>query len=214
MIRVSVIVGTFGDDSWKDKASKAIWSAEAQTVAPMQVIHAHCDSLHEARNKGAKEAQGDLLVFLDADDMLDPCYIEAMTEAYEKSVYRSNRRYFLYQPATLGVYPDGRTDSEAVVIPQRDLRTGNFMVIGTMMERKLFYMAGGFLDWPAWEDWELYLRCYGLGAGFIQVPDAIYQVGVNPDSRNQSAAGNRQLFKEILAFNDRWLALKEMEREA
>ena len=193
---ISVVIGTFGSSYWKVLAGRARDSVEAQTVEA-ELISVHGRSLHEARNEGAKRAEGDYLVFLDADDQLDPGYIAAMSASIERNMLRSDCRTFLHQPATLGVV-NGREDPEPTLIPQRSLDTGNFMVIGTAVERDLFHKVGGFLDWPIYEDWCLWIRCHQAGAGFVQVPEAIYRVTVNPDSRNkQDRKTQVKYFNEI-----------------
>jgi GT2 family glycosyltransferase len=93
---------------------------------------------------------------------------------------------WLLQPATLGVYPDGREDTHPVLIPRKNLLDGNFMVISTLIRTEQFLRLGGFEDWPIYEDWDLWLRAWRDGAQFLAVPDAILRVHVNPASRNQS----------------------------
>jgi glycosyltransferase involved in cell wall biosynthesis len=180
---VSVVIGTFGDEKvWGPLAVRAERSALGQTI-PAEIVRIHSDTLARARNEGAERATGDWLVFLDADDELDPYYVEAMSLAADRAMARSDCRTFLHQPATLGVV-DGVPDAEPVLIPQRPLDEGNFMVIGTMVERSLFLDVGGFAELEAWEDWDLWCRCWRAGAGFNPVPDAIYRIHVNPNGRN------------------------------
>ena len=138
MTSISVVIGTYGDHKWRKIAERAEASAHAQTVPPVDVISSHHDTLHEARNVGAERATGEFLVFLDADDELDVRYIEAMSSAI--SLMSHSR--FLYQPATLGIV-NGKEDPEPVLIPERPLNTGNFMVIGTAVSRDLFMDVGG-----------------------------------------------------------------------
>lgn len=176
----SVVVGTFGAEKWRRLAEeRAVPSAEKQTH-PAEVIHVHAKTLHDARNEGAAQAAGDHLVFLDADDELDPGYIEAMAGWLE--AWEGNERY-LVQPRTLGVV-NGVEDAEAVFIPPRPLREGNFMVIGTLIPKVLFNEVGGFSDWECYEDWELWVRCFLAGAWLDQCEGAIYRVHVRPGSRN------------------------------
>lgn len=187
---ISIVIGTFGDPSWERIADRAAASAEAQTVQA-EVIRSRGDSLHEARNAGAAKASGEYLIFLDADDELDSRYVEAMAAAIDASPGS------LYQPATLGVV-SGVEDPEPVLIPSRPLSTGNFMVIGTAVSRDLFHRVGGFLDWPIYEDWCLWIRCYLAGARPVKVPDAIYRVHVSPTSRNNQPANvQAHYFNEI-----------------
>lgn len=162
-----------------------------QTSLAVDVIHVHGQTLAEARNEGAGRAIGDWLVFLDADDTLDPHYLASMSE------WCSDQPALL-QPSTLGVYPDGREDEHPVLIPQRPLDTGNFMVIGTAIRRDQFLRIGGFKEWPLYEDWCLFIRAWQDGAIFVPVPDAIYRVGVNPKSRNNAEQREQvRYFKQI-----------------
>lgn len=170
---VSIIVGTYGDRAvWHQLACRAISSAEKQTV-PAQIIYVHGSTLQDARNVGAERAEGDWLIFLDADDELDPKYVEAMLAG----------KGDLRQPATLGIV-DGKEDPFPVVIPKKPLLDGNYMVIGTMCRRDLFEQVGGFHDYPIYEDWDLWIRMWIAGAIPEPCPEAIYRVHVQQESRN------------------------------
>ena len=178
MATVGVVVPTFGDDRWwRDKALVALESAARQTVPPSVVIQSHGETLQEARNGGALRCQTDWLIFLDADDTLDKNYISRMLEG------TGNVR----QPATIGVYEDGRRDAEAVVIPKKNLLDGNYIIIGAMIDHELFNQVGGFGDEELYEDWSLYLRLEEAGATFGVCPEAIYEVLVKGNTRNLPA---------------------------
>lgn len=99
---VTVVVATYGDVSWVKKAIKASRSVDEQTIA-VEAIYSHGDSLHQARNSGAALAKSEWLIFLDADDALDPGYVEAMLAGSGD----------LRQPATIGMYDNGTYDDEA-----------------------------------------------------------------------------------------------------
>lgn len=196
---VSVIVSTFGDLSvWQPRANKAIASACDQSVAAHEIIYNHGDTIEDTRNLGAHQAEGEWLCFLDADDTLDNTYIEEMTNVVDR--LGALELPALVQPATLGVYPDGTTDPHPVVIPRKNsLLDGNWMVIGTLVPRHLFLRVGGFKAYPAWEDWELWIRCWIAGASFQVADKAVYRVGVSEDpSRNKIPDKQaRQLFNQI-----------------
>jgi glycosyltransferase involved in cell wall biosynthesis len=171
---VGIVVATYGDVEWIDKAHNAFDSAICQTVPADMVIHAHGETLAMARNAGARAMDTEWLIFVDADDRLNSTYVEAMLAGDGD----------LRQPSTLGVYPDGHTDAEAVLIPAKPLIDGNYLVIGTMVRRTLFERAGGFVEWPMYEDWDLWIRCVLLDGTVGACPDAVYQVMVNEVSRN------------------------------
>lgn len=179
---ISVVVSTFGDESWKGLAQRAIDSALRQSMAAEDVYYNHCDTLHEARNLGAEQAKGDWLVFLDADDELDYSYIEEMHRVILDEGYS---RPWLVQPHTLGVQ-GGKEDPHAVLIPKRNLIDANYLVIGTAVRRDQFLRVGGFRDLPLYEDWDLWLRCVMDGAK-VTSSLAIYRIHVNDNSRNMPA---------------------------
>jgi glycosyltransferase involved in cell wall biosynthesis len=185
MTTIGVVVATFGDaDVWVPLAARAAASAHAQTRPPDDVVCVHGFALHEARNAGAAELDTEWIVFLDADDSLDAGYLAAM----EAAIARLGDGEHLLQPATLGVYPDGREDSHPVLIPPKaSLLDGNHLVIGTAVRRDLFQRVGGFRDWPLYEDWCVWIRCWLEGAVPVGVPAAVYRVTVREGSRNNAA---------------------------
>jgi glycosyltransferase involved in cell wall biosynthesis len=187
---VTIIIATFGGSEWAKKAEKATASARNQTV-PAQVIPLHAQSLAQARNSAAFMASTEWLIFCDADDTLAPDYVEKMLEGDDGTTLR--------QPSTIGVYPDGTRDAEPVLIPARDLRQSNYLVIGSMCKREDFVAAGGFDDsLPVLEDWDLWLRLWKEHGAIIgQRREAIYEVGVYPDSRNQNTKLHHNYYNQI-----------------
>jgi len=182
-MNISVAIGTFGDEVWKQTASRAIGSAENQTVSAHDIVHVHADHLHEARNLAADQCRGDWIIFLDADDELDSKYIESMSE----KVSSLDSDLWLVQPATLGVV-DGREDPNPVVIPpKKSIMEGNWMVIGTMVARSVFSSVGGFGYFEMYEDWDLWIRCIRFGCQPTVCDNAIYRVHVANNSRNNQS---------------------------
>jgi GT2 family glycosyltransferase len=179
---IGVCVGTFGDlDRWGPLARRALDSVSRQTLPAFDAHHVHGRTLAEARNAAAALSGADHLVFLDADDELDPGYLAAMTE-----VLGDRTSPVLIQPSTLGVYPDGREDAYAVLIPERPLLDSNYLIIGTMIKRSQFLDLGGFEEWEMYEDWDLWIRAVHAGAEILKAPEAIYRVHVNEASRNNA----------------------------
>src|SRR5688572_819436 len=102
-MRTSVIIGYYGNkDLWEPLVDRAVLSAQSQT-RKCEIIPMYADNLQAARNEGAERASGNQLVFLDADDELDPAYVEAM----------ESKEGDLKQPSTLGVV-DGKEDDYPV----------------------------------------------------------------------------------------------------
>jgi glycosyltransferase involved in cell wall biosynthesis len=185
---IGVVVGTYGDEKkWGDLAMRALASVEANTQLPTKTLWSHEESLHYARNYGAMKLDTDWLIFLDADDELDEGYIEAMAQAAGD----------IRKPSTIGVYADGTTDCHPTMIPARDLRTANHIVIGAMCSSSLFWKVGGFRDWPVLEDWCLWRRMVKAGGTVVEVPEAIYRVHVMDGSRNKDKALHDMIYHKI-----------------
>jgi GT2 family glycosyltransferase len=139
------------------------------------------------RNCAAAHSTADWLIFLDADDELDPEYIEWMLQGTTD----------IRQPATLGVV-DGVEDDYPVVIPPKpNILTGNHLVIGSMVRRELFQSVGGFRPLPVLEDWDLWIRCFRAGATWGVCPKAIYRVHVRQGSRNTDLALHGAVYQQI-----------------
>ena len=194
---VSVCIATFGDPKWMNLASeRAAPSAKTQTHQPREVHLVHGRTLHEARNAVAEESAGEWLCFLDADDELDPGYLEAMAAAHADAPDAG-----LYAPAV--VYVVGGKAAPAKLWPPQPLRTGNFLVIGTLVRRSMFLAVGGFRDWPIYADWCLWQRCERAGATWHLVPDAHYIAHVHSLSRDRALDHNtkRAVHDAIVAAN-------------
>lgn len=177
---VTIVVATFGDASWVELAEqRAIPSAEQFGVP---VIHSHGDTLADARNWGLGLVTSEWVVHLDADDELDAGYLDALdrgtadVRAPAVSYIRNGRPRFARMPRVAGHDHDCVADC---------LADGNWLVVGSMARTSLLCEAGGWRDWPCYEDWDLWARCWQTGASFEAVPDAVYRAHVRPDSRNR-----------------------------
>lgn len=187
---VGVAIGTFGDRlEWTNYARRAIHSVQRQTVAA-NYSHVHHRSLKEARNAAAESlSSSKWLIFLDADDELDERYVERMLACPEGDIRR---------PATIGVYHDGSEDPAPVMIPKRDLKVSNSIVIGAMHPAKFFFGVGGFDDYPILEDWALWRKMVAAGASVVDVPDAIYRIHVREGSRNTDEQLHGRIYQRII----------------
>lgn len=194
-MNASIVIATCGSPEWAELAwSRAYPSADAQRsprVAVEVVIEHHPDlSVSAARNAAAANASGDWLCFLDADDELEPWYLEAMSLKFMAGAITADWSPLLV-PAVRYVQAgtDGYRDDRAT-IPNRGLWPAiNECVIGTLIRRDRFDALGGFREWPSIEDYDLFLRAYDAGANLVYVADAVYRAHVSADggrNRDQS----------------------------
>lgn len=174
----TVIVATFGGQEWQELAeSRAVPSAVSQ--AP--VIRAHGDTLAKARNQGLAQAKTPWVIFLDADDELEPGYVEAMGAGVadlRAPRIRQVKRGRVGRPFMPQVWSHRHKCSGEC------LRFGNWIVIGACVRADILRSVGGFEEWGWSEDWAAWARCWTAGATVEAVPKAIYRAHVRSDSRN------------------------------
>jgi glycosyltransferase involved in cell wall biosynthesis len=200
---VVIAVSTYGSDWWRDLArTRAIPSARRQGV---EVIHSHGATLAEARNESVERA-GDTewIVHLDADDELEPGFLDAMAVAAEggADVLAPSVHYVRPGSVSRGVMPKVYGHTHHCV--GECLPEGNWLVVGSMVRVALVRAVGGWRDWTVYEDWDLWLRCW-LGGGKVEAaPDAVYRAHVRSGSRNRSltAAARNRIHHKILASVD------------
>jgi len=161
-----------------------------------------------ARNRGAAEAQGELIVFLDADDLLEPAYVE-----------RCHQRLSTLPLHVAYVYTQMRLfgDEDSVFLSHpfsgRELIRGNFVPATALLRRRPFVAVGGF-D-PSWrlgfEDYELWLRMYDQGYRGVLLPEPLLRYRRHGPSRNvlsereQAAINNRLVYTYPRLFWREWL---------
>lgn len=67
------------DDGSTD-GSGEVCDQYAASDARVSVIHKKNGGLSDARNRGTEEASGEFVVYVDGDDVVSPCYVEALAE--------------------------------------------------------------------------------------------------------------------------------------
>jgi glycosyltransferase involved in cell wall biosynthesis len=184
-VDVTVVVPTFGDQSWVELAKqRAIPSAVALDVP---VIAVHDDTLHDARNTGMRMVDTEWMCWLDADDELEPGYFDHIATG-TADVRAPSVRYVEHDPWATPRMP--RVSNHTHECDSTCLAEGNWLVIGAVVRTVLVRSLGGFHDFPVYEDWDLWVRCWHAGATIEAIPQAVYRAHVRRDSRNR--APNRQ----------------------
>jgi glycosyltransferase involved in cell wall biosynthesis len=183
---ISICVATCGDDRWRSLAeTRAIPSARAQGVEVV-LEHQPDGDVASARNAAAARASGTHIVFLDADDELSPRYVEEM-----EAVIATGPGLYVPQVS----YVNGRRVQPPKYWPEVPLEKGNWLVIGTMVDREQLLGVGGFASWiDLYEDWHLFARMWRDGAEIRRVPNAVYIAHVSNASRNRNRNGATRFY--------------------
>lgn len=178
---VTIGIATYGADEWVRLAQeRAVPSAEAQGV---RVIHRHAGTLAQARNLVLRDVQTEFVVNLDADDELEPGYVETLA-AGQADVRAPSVRYIRGPVRRPPVMP--RVAGHRHACTGECLPAGNFIVIGAMVRAQLLRDVGGWWEEPIYEDWSAWLRMWAAGATVESIPAAVYVAHARPDSRNRA----------------------------
>ena len=186
----SVLIATYGEDSWRDLAWSRAWpSCQEQGALEVLMFHDPEGTIASVRNELARHAKGEWLLFCDADDELAPGYLSAMKRVLEQE---SLGGWLLLTPA-VSMIRKGKEGSPSFFDRGIPLSEDNWLVVGTLIQRELFKEVGGFSEYPhGFEDWSLWAKAWQAGAKIIKVPDAIYRYHVNPQSKHKQGWRDRK----------------------
>lgn len=159
----------------------------------------------QARNNGARQSTGDLIAFLDADDVWLPKKIEKQVAKFSENsevglVHCSMREYDTATGATICFYAEGEEGWVADDLLLFEKPTVNVSGSSVMVSRKAFEAVGGFdarKEMHPSEDWEF---CYRVARIF----KVAFVREVMIDYRNHGGNGHLKIPKferaMLLAF--------------
>lgn len=151
---------------------------------PVTVIRlAHTGNPAAVRNAGLERAQGELITFLDSDDVWGPSALAELAEALSQHPH-AGFSFCDYHPSTL------KPELASVGDFFDPLLETDFLVTGGVLLRRAVAVAVGEFDplcSPA-EDWDYWLRLAGLFPG-VHVPASLITINVAPDSISRGPGG-------------------------
>lgn len=146
------------DDGSTDGTGKAILE---KFTGRIRFVYQNNQEKSAARNRGIKEATGELLCMLDSDDLMLPGAVSAMVSCFDKNkdadaVYglsvRQRQDGSLLEPDESRAYPEG--DILSAFMQERLINNNSYMI-----KRKLMLERGMYReDLTNHEDYELLLR--------------------------------------------------------
>ncbi len=137
----------------------------------VRVIHQENRGLPAARNRGASGATGEFLVFLDADDWIEPAFVDTLAAALAGTGPEVSHAYCqerLVEKGT-GVWKVPEWDPVLLLLT-------NLHPVTALVRRDRFEAAGGFDESMrgGYEDWELWLRFLERGWRGVRVREPLF----------------------------------------
>ncbi len=167
----------------------------------IRYIYQNNKGLAGARNTGIKAAQGEFMVFLDADDIILPDKLaiqkKYLDEHPDMDVVYSNSQWFIEddindtRPVEFPIY-------EGSILEQ--LLFGNFIHVNSVMVRRQKVLDAGLFDESLreLEDWDLWLRMSLNGAKFGFTPGILSKVRIRKGSMTSDQGRMNRTMARVL----------------
>jgi glycosyltransferase involved in cell wall biosynthesis len=193
------------DDGSTDGSADVVrrWAAEHGGSPTVRVVGQSPQGVAAAIRRGMAETSSELVARVDADDMLEPHFLEALEQALvaHPSAGYAYPAMRMFGTAS-GRYPVREFDPVALVIG------GNFVTSAALMRREAYDTAGGVDDLPAWEDWDLWLRFLEAGWPGVFVDQDLYLWRRHERSRNTMSLGTRRALRLRIWWRHRGLVAR------
>ena len=219
MPKISVIIPCYNQGAYLDEAVDSVLaqtfqdfeilvvddgSTDAATVKMVRdysrpktrVIHTDNQGLSMARNNGIREARGDYILPLDADDKIGPGYLEEavriLDQHQEIGIAYCEAAYF---GARTGHWhlPDFSTDQ---------LLFQNLIFCSAVFRREHWEKVGGYNVNMiyGWEDWDFWLSLVHLGVKVYRIPRVLFFYRLRETSMIQTMDEGKQFFMRLHAI--------------
>lgn len=175
-----------------DDGSTDNTGAIAASFGPsVRVIRIPNSKLPAARNHGVKEAKGEWIAFVDADDLWAPNKLERQMQELslhpEADLCYTGRILLVESPASTELR-DVIKVPPADTIAEELLNVNKFPPSCVVIRRSTFLSVGGHdTSFPYVEDWDLWLRLLNAGVKFVDCPEPLLRYRVHPNNMTHNA---------------------------
>jgi glycosyltransferase involved in cell wall biosynthesis len=179
------------NDGSTDTATVKVLEDLSMEEPDLKIIHQDNMGLSAARNTGIRRAEGEYILPLDADDLLEPEFLEATVAVLEREpevgfVYT----WVKYFGAVDGIWETPEYDPDLLLVQ-------NICTAASLFRHEAFDRAGGyrtdmvygFEDWDFW----IYLMEAGWTGKCVDMPLFLYR-----KHQSGSMLGNSQKYRDFL----------------
>ena len=175
------------DGSTKNEDVKLLENL-AETDSRIRVFHQENGGQSKAKNHGIAQAKTDIIVFIDADDLVEAFYLEILYQALEA------------HPMASWSYTDlvGFAAQEYVwckTFSAGRMTFNNILVNAAAFRKSAIEAVGGFPEVAKYydEDWALYLKLLGKGMHPVQIPVIGFWYRKSATGMQQTVRNNEEL---------------------
>lgn len=165
--------------------------------------------LSSARNAGIAFSKGELILPLDADDSIQPTYVERLVAALDANPDVS---------IAYGAQQNFGADETFHRHDPYDFRREtiqNVIGVASMFKRAAWEAVGGYCEeLDSYEDWDFWIGCGERGHHAIHVPEAVFNYRVRPNSMFAQALDRDRTLKAKIVLRHPFLYTAEQRRWA
>lgn len=146
----------------------------------------------KARDIGVKMSNGKLILFLDADDMLSPDFIEQCGKLITKNdiVYPN---LMLFGEVTQNVL----IENPKKIKPKDLLGHKMSIPVTSLMRKDLYQKLGGFRDLKIYEDWDFWIRAMFNGYTFTRANTLLFYRQISNSRIRQNMQVKQDIHRQI-----------------
>jgi len=211
MVNISVLITCYNKEKYLDEA---ISSVLRQTKEPKEIIvvHDQCDNpvhhqevttmmlktnlgVARARHEAFRFSTGELILFLDGDDIISPDYLEKMTlviaggaDIAYPDIYFFGDSGKKLSTLTEPVNPSMVEKMKKLPIP-----------VTCLMKREVYEKVGGFEKWEVMEDLDFWLNAMSNGYTFGKAETLLWYRQEGQKRNAMEMSKKTRIMQEILA---------------
>jgi len=193
LVSIIIPIKTVDNEYW-DLLPNAVRSVLGQTYKNYElIISPYAEDVSEGRNKGIEQSKGEIVLCLDADDELEPDFLERTISWTEYFDIVATGGVFVADGSAVGnFYPMLDPTLE-------DFKEWNRILSCSLFKKKYWDMHKFDEKLGGYEDWDFWLHALKNGAKLKTFDEKLLKIRENPNSRNKFAiAKHNELKNRIL----------------